>query len=78
MALSNSFEVENHTSGAPRGTLTVVGSVVQRDRGEIADYSGGVLQHGYAADWQYDRRYLSVGPPFFPLASRVIVLSWEE
>lgn len=78
MALNNSFEVENYSSGSPRGTLTVVGSVAQRDRGEIGTYSGGVLDHGYEPAWQYDRRYLSVGPPYFPLLPRAVVLSWEE
>ena len=78
MALDQSFEVQNHSSGSPRGTLTVVGSVVQRDKGDIGTYSGGVLVTGYEPDWQYDRRYLTVGPPYFPLQSRVIVLAWEE
>ncbi|MGH7490828.1 MAG: hypothetical protein ACREOO_00385 [bacterium] len=78
MALGNSFEVQNYSSGSPRGTLTVVGSVIQRDRGDLGTYSGGVLVTGYEPDWQYDRRYLNVGPPYFPLLPRAIVLAWEE
>lgn len=82
MALNTSFEVENYSSGSPRGTLTVVGSVIQRERGRLGSYTvvlGVVVAStGYMPDWQYDRRFLTVGPPQFPLQTRKVVLSWNE
>ncbi len=73
MALDDEFKVQNHLLGLSRGTLTVVGSVVQRQRGGI-----GSLLSGYVPDWQYDPRFLQAGPPNFPLISRVVVLAWND
>jgi hypothetical protein len=82
MALDDEFRVQDYNSGSPRGTLTVLGSIVQRVKGPIGTFttSGGVpvLQTGYFKKWLYDSRFLHVGPPVFPLVPKSIIYSWAE
>jgi len=67
-ARSGSFEVEDITSGTPRGNLKVKGSIVQATKGKTGTYAGGTLKKGYAAKYRYDDRLAdnSFRPPFYP------------
>lgn len=60
------FRVENYNTGSPRGTLTVLGGIVQETRGAVGTLSGGSLATGYYKNYQYDSRLLNEAPPSFP------------
>ncbi len=69
VALDNSFSVANWNTGAPRGDLTVWGSIIQSFRGSVGT---GVLVEdeihvitGFAKDYHYDWRLQDIYPPGF-------------
>jgi hypothetical protein len=72
-ALRGSVTVQNPFRGQPHpGPLRIVGSQASRFRGvltwEERNSSGTLIgTMGYPAEWSYDRRFLSTGPPAMPL-----------
>ncbi len=78
MALGTSFTAQNYSSGSPRGTLTVLGGLVQDTRGAVGTMSGGVIVTGYLKKYIYDQRMLTKAPPFYPIFSRNSIVSWYE
>jgi hypothetical protein len=83
MAVDSAFYVQNLSSGDPRGTMTIVGSVIQKYRGTRAstsvDSDGNVtITKGYRLKMHYDTRFMQFGPPHFPIADKVYVHDWVE
>lgn len=76
MALNTSFTVQNYDRGEPRGTLHVFGGIVQKRRGPVGTFFWGQIRTGYQKDYQYDERFLTSAPPFFPRANFYEVCSW--
>jgi hypothetical protein len=80
---TGSFTVENYNSGSPRGNLHVLGSIVQKERGLVATYSGSDLNTGYYKRYRYDERLsdLNFRPPYFPgywVKTYAITNWWES
>lgn len=73
MALDESFTVEDYTNGS-RGTLNLLGGIVQQRRGAVGLVSG----EGYSKNYRYDARLSKIYPPFFPRASRFDIVYWNE
>jgi len=65
LALNHSFLVNNFSSGAPLGTITLNGTVSQNWRGPVGQSSGGAISHGYAKNYQYDSRLRYFSPPYY-------------
>ncbi len=82
MALNTSFSVVGYNAGAPRGTLTVFGGIIQTDRGPVGQgtLSGGVLTmtHGYAKNYVYDNVLMNTPPPNFPTTGLIVVKEWLD
>jgi hypothetical protein len=62
-----SFGVINYNSGPPRGTLTVLGSIVQELRGPVGTTSNGSPVTGYIKNYSYDPRFIDNPPPYYPV-----------
>lgn len=80
MALNTSFEVENYSSGSPRGTLNLLGGIVQKNRGAVGTFysSTGSVASGYAKNYMYDNRLKGSIPPSFPRESVFSIVYWKE
>ncbi len=80
MALNTSFIVQNWAVGPPKGTLTVLGGIIQQKRGPVGTFSSstGLRLSGYAKDYHYDRRMVSMVPPFFPTTGEYSLLGWDD
>jgi hypothetical protein len=65
LALNHSFLVNNYSSGAPLGTITLNGTVSQNWRGPVGQNSGGSIIHGYTKNYQYDSRLRYFSPPYY-------------
>ncbi len=80
MALGDSFVVENWWSCSPLGTLTLFGGVIQKYRGPVGTFDPITNQKlsGYTKDYQYDERFESSHPPYFPTTGDWRLLAWEE
>jgi len=73
MAPRGEFRVENHDSGAPRGTATILGGVIENTYGAFGTFSGDAAQSGYGRNFVYDTRMgRGMAPPFFPTTGNVI------
>lgn len=86
IALNTSFRAESWGSGDPRGTLTVHGGICQVYRGTVGRSqlvgTEVLILSGYAKDYHYDQRLLSMAPPGYRFVSmggdRYIRLDWRE
>jgi Tfp pilus assembly protein PilX len=80
MALSESFTVERWWVGPPKGTLSVLGGIIQTRRGPVGTFSGatGAKLSGYSKDYQYDTRLSNMAPPFYPTTTRYQAVMWQE
>jgi hypothetical protein len=76
LALGNSFKVQNHSSGSPRGYIHFWGSLSQKVRGAVGTFGGGGT--GYLKDYNYDQRFLDSSPPYFPTTGSYTVMSWRD
>ena len=66
------MKVENFNNGVPRGTLLIMGSVVQESAQKFGLFSGGTLTSGYQTVHIYDPRLFDKTPPFFPRCNRLV------
>ncbi|MDD5119725.1 MAG: DUF4900 domain-containing protein [Candidatus Omnitrophica bacterium] len=78
MALNTSFMLTNWWVGPAKGTLTVFGGIIQKERGPVGTFSGTTKVSGYSKNYQYDTRLLNSPPPFVPTTGDYITLSWEN
>ena len=78
LALGYSFTVENYSSGSPRGTLTIWGSLSQSVRGPVGTFGSGGTLTGYNKDYHYDNRFISSPPPYFPVTGQYYLYSWSD
>lgn len=78
MALNTSFTLQNYWQGGPRGTLTVYGGIIQKNRGPVSTFSGSTKLSGYSKNYQYDSRLATSPPPFNPTTGDYLMLTWKE
>lgn len=78
MALNTSFYVENYSSGGTKGTINLLGGIVQKNRGAVGTFSGSSLTSGYAKNYQYDTRLRGTIPPSFPRESIFSIVYWKD
>ncbi len=80
MALGSSFMVDNWQSGPAKGTLTVYGGIIQKERGPVGTFNAATGQKtsGYSKSYSYDSRMVGTPPPFMPSTGDYVTLSWEE
>ncbi len=80
MALNAAFTVQNYWVGPAKGTLTVYGGITQKRRGPVGTFSSssGKQLSGYTKNYHYDRRLLSMIPPYFPVTGDYVSLVWQE
>ena len=79
-ALNHTFSFERHDINGPRGTLSIVGSIIQKYRGPVGTISGTTVTHGYIKDYHHDQRMTYETPPHFlpPTNSGWMNLEWRE
>ena len=78
MALNTSFMLEEWWKNGARGTLSVFGGIIQKQRGPVGTFSGNTKVSGYSKNYNYDVRLLSSPPPFVPTTGDYLTLSWEN
>lgn len=78
LALGNSFTVQNYWTGAPRGTLSIYGSLSQKVRGPVGTFSNWGGSTGYSKNYHYDQRLNSMIPPYFPTTGQYEVTNWTD
>lgn len=78
MALNSSFFVENYASGSPRGTLNLLGGIVQKNRGAVGTFNSSGVASGFAKNYQYDTRLRRSIPPFYPRESVFSIVYWKD
>jgi cytoskeletal protein CcmA (bactofilin family)/Tfp pilus assembly protein PilV len=78
LTLNSSFTVQDYDSGAPRGKLTVYGSISQKVRGPVGTISWWGGTTGYKKDYHYDERFVNTPPPYFPVTGQYDTYSWTE
>ncbi|MFQ5822671.1 MAG: hypothetical protein ACE5JB_01295 [bacterium] len=71
LAHHDELNVENYNIGSPRGTLTILGSIIQNDALPYGTYHEGTLETGYEGNHICDIRLIDKTPPYFPRLNRV-------
>ncbi|MCE1245187.1 MAG: DUF4900 domain-containing protein [Firmicutes bacterium] len=73
MAVEGSFYVQNYDSGVDRGTISIFGSLTQKNRGAVGTF-GGRSNTGYSKkDYVYDKRLAFMKPPNYPTTGKIVV-----
>ncbi|MCX6354148.1 MAG: hypothetical protein NTZ78_04495 [Candidatus Aureabacteria bacterium] len=81
---TGTFSVEHYyNTSRLEGALTIVGSLVQKERGSVGTFSGDMYStptwlSGYSKNYIYDRRLLYYPPPYFPPAKAIDLIYWQE
>ena len=81
---TGTFSVQHYyDTSRLEGNLTIVGSIVQKERGAVGTFSGNMYsthtpQSGYSKNYIYDRRLLYYPPPYFPPAKAFNLIYWQE
>jgi hypothetical protein len=78
MALNTSFMLEDWWTGGARGTLSVFGGIIQKQRGPVGTFSGTTKVSGFSKNYNYDARLLIYPPPFVPTTDDYITITWEN
>jgi hypothetical protein len=66
---NSSVFVQNYNTGAPRGTVTLIGGIIEEYYGPFGTFnsSTGATLTGYGRDFRFDRRMnRGFSPPYFP------------
>lgn len=76
---SGSFYVEDYDDKTPTGTLTVLGGIIQKNRGPVGTFnsSTGQTTTGYVKNYSYDPRLATDPPPYYPTTGQYDRLSWQ-
>ncbi len=75
---SGSFYAQSYNSRSI-GTLSLLGGIIQKDRGPVGTFNSGTGQttSGYVKNYVYDPRLAACPPPFFPTTGQYERLSWR-
>lgn len=78
LSVTHGFRTQNHSVGAPLGTLTVRGAIGQKYRGTVGTTGGSGT--GYSKNYNYDWRLRYASPPYFldPVKSSYGQKTWAE
>ncbi|MFZ5591843.1 MAG: hypothetical protein ACOY81_08585 [Bacillota bacterium] len=74
------FGFEEYDRGSPKGTINLVGSLVQKYRGAVGTFSGSSRLSGYNKDYSHDPRLTYDTPPHFlePLNAGWELVGWRR
>lgn len=78
VALNTSFEVERYNRDGAKGTLNLLGGIIQQNRGPVGTFSGNTVVSGYIKNYQYDNRLKGSIPPSFPRESVFSIVYWKD
>lgn len=67
----------SRTCGSDKGTLTVLGGIIENTRGAVGAWVGGV-HTGYSRTIKFDSRFATSPPPFNPLTGEYDLIAWED
>jgi hypothetical protein len=81
MALNTSFFYAGWQSTL-KGTLSLLGGLIQKARGPVGTHNAGVKVTGYSKNYQYDTRMANPAggdlPPYFPTTGQYQKVYWKE
>jgi hypothetical protein len=75
-----SFQAENYnsmTSGI-RGSINVIGGIIQNNKGQVNTTQGTDIKTGYNRNYKFDTRLIYSSPPVFPFTGTSQIISWYE
>jgi len=80
MAINNKFQAQNYDTRSPSGTLTVLGSIIQKYRGAMGTFNSYTKQilTGFQKNYRFDNRLRSNSAPYFPFIRQLYLVSWWE
>lgn len=70
-----SFYVYDYNTKTPKGTLSLIGGIIQKNRGAVGQF--GSNNTGYTKNYSYDPRMALNPPPFYPTTGTYERLSWR-
>jgi len=76
---TGSFSVTSYDTRTPVGTLSLLGGLIQKQRGAVGTFNSGtgLTQTGYNKSYHYDPRLAANPPPFYPTTGTYTKLSWR-
>ena len=78
MATNGSFTAQNWSSRPVSGYLNMTGSIVQKERGAVGQFSGGSIVSGFSKRYRFDSRLHDLSPPNYPFIKSLRLVCWWE
>jgi len=82
MALNTSFFYDGWLQHPAQGTLSLLGGLIQKERGPVGTHNAGVKVTGYSKNYHYDTRMANPAggylPPYFPTTGKYEKVYWKE
>jgi len=79
MALGDSFIVERWwDANYNKGTLMILGGIIQDERGPVGTFSGSQKVSGYSKNYIYDERLTGKNLSYVPMTGEYKVISWRK
>jgi len=75
---SGSFGAEDYSKRPVSGTISLLGGIIQYQRGPVGTFSGSKIKSGFDKSYMYDDRLLLTYPPAFPGTGSFEIVSWYE
>ena len=76
---NGSFYADNYNTRPIAGTLSLVGSIAQGERGPVGTFGwGSSINHGFSKRYYYDSRLQSMSAPYFPYVRVLRLVTWWE
>jgi len=76
--LKQGLTAQDYSSLPICGNLTIMGGIQQYQRGAVGTVSGGVINHGFQKNYNYDNRLMTAFPPYYPATGTYQIISWLE
>lgn len=73
LSQTGSFRVEDHSTGGVRGTLNILGGIIQRTRGAVGTGTSSGLSNGFNKNYVYDSKLMYKPPLAFLPNGKVII-----
>jgi len=79
IAPNGSFMAENYNGRPIAGTISLIGSIAQGERGPVGTFGwGSSITHGFSKRYYYDPRLQTMSAPYFPYIRLLRLVTWWE
>lgn len=78
LSRTGGFGADNYDTRDIGGKVKLIGGIQQNSRDPVGTFSGGVINHGFQKDYDYDRRLVTESPAGYPPVTNYLVQNYFD